>query len=48
MTGVGPQKDDEHEIAGDASGKNVADVTSKDIIDDFMAEFEAYTNRKND
>jgi hypothetical protein len=47
MTGVGAQKNGEHEIAGDAGGKNVADVTSKDIIDDFTAEFEAYTNRKN-
>ena len=52
MIGSGPQKEhrinDEHEIAGDASGKNIADVTSKDIVDDFMAAFEAYAGREND
>ncbi|MHC4353640.1 MAG: hypothetical protein ACYTE3_12655 [Planctomycetota bacterium] len=37
---------DEHEIAGDAGGKAIADITSKDIIDDFIAAFEGYANKK--
>ena len=52
MMGVGPQKEhsvgDEHEIAGDANGKNIDDITSKDIIDDFMSTFDGYTNKKTE
>ncbi len=47
---VGLQKEcpigDAHEIAGNASGKNIADITSKDIIGDFTAAFEGYADKK--
>lgn len=52
LMGVGPQKEypigDGNEIAGDARGKDIADITSKDILDDFMATFEGYTNKKTE
>ena len=37
---------DEHEIAGDTEGKKIADITSQDIIEDFIAAFEGYSDKK--
>ena len=37
---------DEHEIAGKAEGKDIADVTSKDIIDDFIVVYGEYVNKE--
>lgn len=45
-----PQKEcsigDEREIAGGTRGKDIADITSKDIIDDFMATLAGHANQK--
>lgn len=50
MMNHGPQKEypiaDEHELAGEVTGANIAGITSKDITDDFMSAFEAYVNRQ--
>lgn len=46
----GPQKEvpigDAHEIAGDAKGRNIADITSEHIRDDFLSTFKDYVEMK--
>jgi hypothetical protein len=47
LISFGPQKEypiDEHELTDGAKGKSIDEITSNDIIDDFMAAYEKYVN----
>jgi len=47
LMSFGPQKEypmDEHELTDGAKPKSIDDITSNDIIDDFMAGYEKYVN----
>lgn len=52
MVDVGAQKErlvsNEHEIAGVASGKSITDMTSQDVVDDFVTTLEAYKIAKRE
>jgi hypothetical protein len=48
LMSFGPQKEwpigDENELAGDLKGNSIADITSEDIREDFIAAYGAYLN----